>query len=284
MMARAAGVIAAATAAESAPSMSRRQYLGTLNRLAGLGALTGMAWAWPSSSRADLADVVAAVRGSVLPVGSYNVTDSPRFSFRGTGFAIGNGNLVATNFHVLPPAAETDLRTRMAVLVGDPAAGTPVVRKARIVASDSDHDVALLEIEGAPVPTLTLAADGTVREGQAIALMGFPIGGTFGYSPVTHRGIVASITRVALPAPTAQQLDPRAVARLRSGNFEVLQLDATAYPGNSGGPVFDAQSGAVLGVLNMVLVRGSRESALSNPTGISYAVPVRHLRTLLQGR
>ena len=118
--------------------------------------------------------------------------------------------------------------------------------------------------------------------GQAVALMGFPIGGVLGFSVVTHRGIVASITSAAMPAPTARQLDPRAVSRLREGNFELLQLDATAYPGNSGGPVLDADSGRVVGIVNMVLVKAGRESALSNPTGISYAIPVRHLHDLLK--
>jgi S1-C subfamily serine protease len=111
--------------------------------------------------------------------------------------------------------------------------------------------------------------------------MGFPIGGALGFTPVTHRGIVAAVTMMAQQAATAQQLDARAASRLRAGNFEVLQLDATAYPGNSGGPVFDAAGGAVIGVVNMVLVKGSRESALSQPTGISYAIPVRHLLALL---
>jgi hypothetical protein len=46
----------------------------------------------------------------------------------------------------------------------------------------------------------------------------------------------------------------------------------------------DADTGQVLGIVNMVLVKGGRESALSNPTGISYAVPVRHLHELLKGR
>jgi S1-C subfamily serine protease len=87
-----------------------------------------------------------------------------------------------------------------------------------------------------------------------------------------------------LPAATAQQLDPRALLRLREGNYELFQLDATAYPGNSGGPLLDADTGQVLGIVNMVLVKGGRESALSNPTGISYAVPVRHLHELLKGR
>lgn len=235
-------------------------------------------------ARADLANVVTAVRGSVVPVGIYNATDNPRFGFRGSGFAVGDGTFIATNHHVLPATAEVESLSRLAVLVGDPATGTPVVRRASVHATDRDHDLALLKIEGPALPAMSLAADGSVREGQSIALMGFPIGGTFGYSPVTHRGIIASITRVALPAATAQQLDPRAVSRLRAGNFEVLQLDATAYPGNSGGPVFETETGSVVGVLNMVLVRGSRESALSNPTGISYAIPARLLQALLPAR
>ena len=74
----------------------------------------------------------------------------------------------------------------------------------------------------------------------------------------------------------------RAVAQLRQGPIEAYQLDATAYPGNSGGPVLDARTGSVLGVVNMVLVRGTRESALSHPTGITYAIPVRFVNELIQ--
>jgi S1-C subfamily serine protease len=155
------------------------------------------------------------------------------------------------------------------------------LRRLSVVATDSAHDLALLKLEGSPVPPLTLDSLGQAREGQAIGLMGFPIGGALGFTPVTHRGIVAALTRVALQAPTAQQLNARAIAKLREGNFEVLQLDATAYPGNSGGPVFDADTGTVLAVLNMVMVKGSRESALSQPTGISYAIPVRHVLALM---
>jgi S1-C subfamily serine protease len=294
-----------------------------LHRRAVLMALAGGAFGpgLPRLARADLVEVIATVRPSVLPVGTYAATDNPRFGFRGSGFVVGDGSLLATNAHVLPPAGEGEGARRLAVavrrttggpgsLAGGTAAGTagsaaggtagsgPVagatpagpagggeafeLRFATLAAADRARDLALLRLEGTPLPPLVLEEPDRVREGQAIALMGFPIGGALGFAPVTHRGIVASITTIALPAATAAQLDPRAIARLRDGNFQVLQLDATAYPGNSGGPLLDAATGRVLGVVNMVLVKGSRESALSNPTGITYAIPVRHLRTLLE--
>jgi S1-C subfamily serine protease len=237
----------------------------------------GATWALPG--RADLPSVIAANKPSVLPVGTFSATANPRFGFRGTGFVVGDGTLIATNFHVLPPAGESEGGAVMVVLASRTES---TLRRAEVVATDRPHDLALLKIEGAPLVPLTLDEPGRVREGQAVALMGFPIGGTLGFAPVTHRGIVASITTAALPAATSQSLDPRAILRLREGNFELLQLDATAYPGNSGGPLFDADTGRVVGIVNMVLVKGGRESALSNPTGISYAVPVRYLHELIK--
>lgn len=226
------------------------------------------------------------LRPSVLPVGTFSATDNPRFGFRGSGFVVGDGTLVATNFHVLPPAAEADASRRLVVMAGRRAQGpgseVGELRGARVVATERTRDLALLKIDGPPLVPLSLAADDAAREGQSIALMGYPIGGALGFAPVTHRGIVASITTVALPAPTAAQLDPRAIARLREGNFDVLQLDATAYPGNSGGPLFDPSTGEVLGVMNMVLIKGTRESALSQPSGIAYAIPARFVRELLE--
>lgn len=263
---------------------------------AGWGALAGMAGTGGLARAAGLPDIVARAKPSVLPVGTYKATDSPRFGFRGTGFVVadrrgdagvesrGGGTLVVTNFHVLPEGADTDSGPRMAVLT---SRGDNTGRLARVVATDRVHDLALLQLDGPSppaLPALPLAEASTAREGQSVALMGFPIGGVLGFSVVTHRGIVASVTTAALPAATASQLDPRALARLRAGNFELLQLDATAYPGNSGGPVLDADTGQVLGVVSMVLVKGSRESALSNPTGITYAVPVAYLRDLLAKR
>lgn len=232
-----------------------------------------------AAGAADLPTLVAAVRPSVLPVGTWSATDNPRFGFRGSGFVVGDGTLVATNFHVLPAGADTDSGPRMVVMPGRSEA---TLRRAKVVATDRLHDLALLRIEGPPLPALALAEPGTAREGQAIALMGYPIGGVLGFAPVTHAGIVSSLASAGLPAPNSSQLDARAVAQLRQGNFELLQLDAIAYPGNSGGPLFDVASGRVIGVVNMGLVKGNREAALSSPTGITYAVPVQYLLELLR--
>ena len=233
-------------------------------------------------AHADLTALVAASRSSVLPVGTYNPLNSPRFSFRGSGFVVDDGNLVITNAHVLPESGTTP-EPQLAVLV-NARIDSAAFRLATVVSIDRAHDLALLKLEGSPLPALTLAAPESVREGMDVALIGYPIGGVLGYSPVTHRGIISSITAIALPSLAARQLDAKTVSRLREGPFEVYQLDATAYPGNSGGPLLDARTGQVLGVINMVLVRSTRESALSNPTGITYAIPVRFVRDLLGAR
>ncbi len=266
-----------------------------LVRLMGLGAAVGVAAGmavlgvpgWVAAQAAanqptQLPSIIAGIKPSVLPVGTFNATDSPRFGFRGTGFVVGDGTLLATNFHVLPSAADLEVGPALMVMVSR-SAEQSMLRRARVVATDRQRDLALLKLEGPALTPLQLEDPGAIREGQSIALMGYPIGGTLGFSAVTHRGIVASMTTSALPAASAQSLDPRTVRRLRDGNnLEVIQLDATAYPGNSGGPVFDADTGRVLGIVNQVLVRGTRESALTNPTGITYAVPVRYLMELLK--
>jgi S1-C subfamily serine protease len=72
------------------------------------------------------------------------------------------------------------------------------------------------------------------------------------------------------------------VHRLASGAFRVFQLDATAYPGNSGSPIYDPATGDVLGIVNMVYVKSTKEAVLAQPSGITYAVPANHVGALLR--
>ncbi len=232
---------------------------------------------------ADLPSAISKVKPSVVIVGTYKETNNPRFTLRGTGFVAGEGNLAVTNAHVIPEAQTLDAETRIAIQVRTPQNNLQL-RLARVLEIDKTHDLALLQFEGAAVPSLVVRGSDSVLEGQAIAFMGFPIGGALGYSAVTHRGVISSRTAIALPPANSSQLDARTLRSLRDGSFDIFQLDATAYPGNSGGPMFDADTGEVLGVVNMVFIKGTKESALTNPSGITYAIPSKYVLELLQRR
>lgn len=234
-------------------------------------------------ARADIVQAIAKVKSSVVVVGTFKATNSPRFTLRGTGFVVADGNLIVTNAHVLPPPSDEALPPELVIQVKRSPTEFQM-RRATVLDVDTVHDLALLRVEGAPLPALTLRDSDQVREGQSIALMGFPIGGALGFSPVTHRGMISSITPIALPPPTAQRLNQQAIRSLREGSFDIFQLDATAYPGNSGGPLFDADTGEVLGVINMVFIKGSKESALTHPSGITYAIPGKFVTQMLERR
>lgn len=232
---------------------------------------------------AGLVEVVAASKPSVVSVGLYNALNSPRFTPRGTGFVVGDGLQVITNAHVLPEDNEKSFGNQLRIrVVAGPAA--PSERIATVLQVDLVHDLALLRIEGTKLPTLTLAPVADVAEGTAVTFIGFPISNALGLAPVSHRGVISSVTDMVLPPPSARQLTNNAIRQMRDNPFKIYQLDATAYPGNSGGPLIDIDSGQVIGVVSMVAIKSTKESALSHPTGISYAMPVRWVRALLEPR
>lgn len=232
------------------------------------------------TAAADLSATIARIKPSVVMVGTQLETANPRFSLFGTGFAVGE-HLVATNAHVVQPLLGKPEVGRLAVRLHDND-GRDQLRIAELLSIDDTHDLALLRVDGPDLAVLELGDADAVREGMSIAFTGFPIGAALGFSPVTHRGIVSAITSIAPPSPDSKALDAKRVRAIKAGTFQVFQLDATAYPGNSGGPLFDPASGRVLGVINMVFVKGARESALSQPSGISYAIPAQYLRPMIQ--
>jgi serine protease Do len=252
--------------------MKRRLLLAT--------ALGMLASSWSGVTWAGLADTVVRVKPSVVLVGTFRTTDNPRFQLRGAGFLVARGELVVTNAHVLP--ADTNAGDEASLVVQVRVGqGDWQMRSATVLETDVARDLTLLRVAGAPGPALRIGDSRRVREGDDLAFMGFPIGGSLGFSHVTHRATVSTITSAALPSPSAERLREQAIRSLRNGTFDIFQLDATAYPGNSGGPLFDPDTGEVMGVMNMVLIKNTRESALSQPSGISYAIPSRYVQELV---
>ena len=232
----------------------------------------------PISHASGLPDAIDKVRPSVVAVGIYQPSGSPRQQFSGTGFAVGNGRFVVTNHHVLPKKLDDTKRQRLAVFSG--RGRKAKFHPAAIVAQDPTHDLALLRIEG-KLPALDLSGGAIAREGTEIAFTGFPIGMALGLYPVTHRGIVSAISPMAPPQLGSKVLNAKMIRAMRDP-YDVLQLDATAYPGNSGSPVYAQDSGKVVGVINSVLVKETKEAAITKPSGISYAIPVKFVRELLR--
>jgi serine protease Do len=223
----------------------------------------------------------ARVKASIVAVGSFERTRNPAFAFSGTGFAVGDGLRIATNEHVLPKTLNSERNETLAIALRA-ADGSVQIRPARKLSIDLSHDLAVLEVQGTPLPPLRLGASDAVREGEMYLFTGFPIGALLGLHPVTHRTMIAALTPIAIPAARGQELNARTLRRLAAGSFGVFQLDGTAYPGNSGSPLYHPQSGEVIAIVNSVLVKATKESALAQPSGITYAIPAEKLKELLE--
>ncbi|WP_284244067.1 S1 family peptidase [Thalassotalea insulae] len=218
------------------------------------------------------------IKSSVVGIGVYTPTGRPKNKLNGSGFVVGNGKYVATNYHVVPEELDQSLLQQLAVFVG--SGKNALVRKARLVDASQKYDLALLAIEGAALPAVQLGNNDFIAEGSEVAFTGFPIGAVLGLYPVTHRGIIASITPTITPVTDARQINIAMLKRLRDP-YLVYQLDATAYPGNSGSALYRRDNGEVIGVINKVFVQQSKEGVISNPSGITYAIPIKHVLELL---
>lgn len=232
-----------------------------------------------SNANQDFTSIVKAVsKGTVaIAIDAPIKHSAPRVL--GTGFAVKDGRYAVTNYHVVSEDLDPTIVENYVVLSGS---GTTVKKvKAEVVKIDTQHDLALLKLDS-PLPALSLGDEEMLLPGSEIALTGFPIGAVLGLYPATHRGYISAITPDAIPALNSNQLTITMVNRLNNVSL-IYQLDAIAYPGNSGSPLYEPKTGKVIGVINKVLVKDTKESALATPTGISYAIPVKFVTKMLEG-
>nr|NLI50437.1 PDZ domain-containing protein [Propionibacterium sp.] len=165
----------------------------------------------------------------------------------GTGMIVGADGRVLTNYHVVRSTSSIE------VIV----AATERRYSARLIGRDATEDVALLQIEGGTgFETITRDPD-PVRIGDRVVVAGNA--GGQGYLTAFSGGIVGTqrSVRVRGAAPD----DPEETL---SG---LIETDAHAEPGDSGGPLFDAQA-EVIGMTTA----GSSTSGRSDAT--AFAVPI----------
>ena len=226
----------------------------------------------------ELASLIQQMKTGIVSIGTFHFNDKPMVKFSGTGFVIGKGNRIVTNHHVIASIRKKKQMFNLRVFHKDlPVKGI----KAEILAEDEFHDIAIIEIQGEKLPPLPLEKERKVKEGHKIAFTGYPIGFILGLHPTTHIGIISAIAPIILPSPSASIINGDLIKHLKKP-FDIFQIDATAYPGNSGSPVYRIATGEVVGVINMVFIKGKKEHILKEPTGITYAIPIRFVHELNQ--
>ncbi|NOX35338.1 MAG: serine protease [Deltaproteobacteria bacterium] len=222
------------------------------------------------------ASLIETIKPSIVAVGTYYFNDIPKASYLGTGFIIKGGKKLVTNFHVISGLIEKKRLSYLRIFHKNlPEKGV----KVKIIAKDEFHDLAVLSHEGDILPALKIGDSSNVREGYRVVFTGYPIGFILGLNPTTHTGIISSIAPLIRPSPSARIINGELIRHL-SKPYDIFQIDATAYPGNSGSPVCRISTGEVIGVINKVFVKGRKEHALTEPTGITYAIPSNFIKAL----
>ena len=147
----------------------------------------------------------------------------------GTGFVVRSDGIILTNNHVVEDSSD------LTVTLPD---GRSV--DASVLATDPQHDLAVLRVEATDLPTVALGDSSEAVVGEQVLAIGYALSLSGG--PTVTSGIISSLAR------TIQVQDPSAGFPNRVRTYEdVLQTDAALNAGNSGGPLATLD-GEVVGV------------------------------------
>lgn len=129
------------------------------------------------------------------------------------------------------------------------------------------NDVALLKIDGQEhLPTIEVGDNNDVSPGSTVHVVGFPAASTF--SP--------GLSRDAQVQPTVTE-GPVTAVKSTAGGMPVIQTQAPASPGNSGGPVL-TDNGSAVGVLVASAVGSDGVAA----QGQNFVIPASEIRDMLE--
>jgi len=156
----------------------------------------------------------------------------------GSGFITDPSGTVVTNYHVVKSAERIEVRTA--------AGDTYEVTAIRAV--DRKRDVAVIQIPGFKLPTVTLGDSDTLGPGEPVIVIGNALGVL--ENSVTA-GVVSGIREV-------------------EGN-KLIQMSAAVSPGNSGGPVVNGKEEVVAITV----------SKLTSGESLNFAIPINLVRGYL---
>ena len=168
-----------------------------------------------------------------------------RTSSLGSGVVVSTAGYILTNFHVVDAAADIQVSL---------ADGS--TQKARLIGSDPESDLAVLQIAGDHLPAITFGQMDNVLVGDVVLAIGNP----FGVGQTVTMGIVSALGRSHLGINTFE-------------NF--IQTDAAINPGNSGGALVDVSG-------NLVGINTAIYSRTGGSLGIGFAIPVSSAKDIME--
>ena len=244
--------------------------------------------------------VVSEVGGDVVVRcggGAERKVTPPPFRETGTGWFVGPAGWVVTNAHVVSPAyrppdwltreqadkavkqtcgavpgtARPALEPSISVFLSNgvkfPAT---VVKYSPPVAGEamSGQDLALLKIEASDMPALALGDSGNLHIGDKLNIIGFP-------------GVVLTHELLNSSAKMEASVTGGAVSGFKTdrANQPVIQTDAPAAWGNSGGPAVN-EAGQVIGVLTFVTLSSDAQGSLVQ--GFNFVIPSEAVKKFLE--
>jgi serine protease Do len=155
---------------------------------------------------------------------------------QGSGFLVSSDGIVLTNAHVVDGAKEVTVKL-----------SNHREYKAKVLGADRTSDIAVLKIDAHDLPTVQIGDSNQLHVGDYVLAIGEP----FGLEETATAGIVSAKGR-SLPG---------------DGYVPFIQTDAAVNPGNSGGPLFDANG-------NVVGINAQIYSNSGGYQGVSFAIPI----------
>ncbi len=159
----------------------------------------------------------------------------------GSGVIVSPSGYIVTNNHLLAQA--TDIEVQLA---------DGRIFKGRIVGTDAQTDVAVLQIDAQNLPTITWGQSSALKVGNTVLAFGNP----FGLNFTVTRGMVSAVGRSGLGIENME---------------DFIQTDAAINPGNSGGALVDVH-GAVIGI-NTAIVGLGVQAGGGGFNGVGLAIP-----------
>ena len=194
-----------------------------------------------------VAKAYEAIRPSVVRVTGYGKGKDGKEDVEygvGTGVVIVDKGIILTNLHVVQ-GAQT-----IKVVFSDGLEST-----AHITGAQPENDLAVLQAHKIPDDMIaaTMRSTGDLAPGDHVLAVGYP----FGIGPSASSGVISGLKRT-FRSPEGKQ-------EMRN----LIQFDAAANPGNSGGPLV-TMDGEVVGIVTAILNPNQQRSFV----GIAFAVPI----------